>query len=195
MNKSTRSIISSKFFIAPAFFLFAFSNGWLVNTTLAQSTSQLTDCTRAAPTRIVKKSVYPKTTFKLSRDRRAGTETVKFRNGDRLIITNAGCEYFYLGFRFETRRFSARAANTKYWFARAAQLIAEIETGINAPSIQIPDALRALRKYIEKTARPRIGEELDYGGTDIRTFVAVKQIKRLPQGGFAIELYFAVGPL
>jgi len=191
MNNSTRSIISSKFFIVPAFLLFAFSNGWLINQTHAQTT----DCTRAEPTRIVKKSVYPKTTFKLSRDRRTGTKTVKFPNGDRLVITNAGCEYFYLGFRFETRRFSARTSNTKYWFARAAQLIAEIETGINAPSIQIPNAVRAIKKRIKTTPKPQVGEEIDYGGTDIRTFFAVKQIKRLSKGRFALELYFAVGPL
>lgn len=194
MNKSTRSTISFKFFIVAAFLFFAFANGWLIVNALAQTT-QLTDCTRATPTRIVKKSVFPKTTFKLSRDRRTGTETVKFSNGDRLIITNAGCEYYYLGFRFETRRFSARTANTKYWFAQAVKLIAELEKGINAQSIQIPTAVRALKKYIKKTPQPKVGEEIDYGGTDIRTFVAVKKIKRLPKGKFALELYFAVGPL
>ena len=185
-------IISSKFFIVPAFLLFAFSSGWLINPTHAQTDD---DCTRAEPTRIVKKSVYPKTTFKLSRDRRTGTETVNLPNGDRLVITNAGCEYFYLGFRFETRRFSARTTNTKYWFARAAQLIGEVDKGINAPSIEIPKAVRAINKRIRKPTRPQIGEEIDYGGTDIRTFFAVKQVKRLSRGRFALELYFAVGPL
>jgi len=195
MNKSTRSIISLKFFIVAAFLFFAFANGGLIVKTLAQTKNQPTDCTRATPTRIVKKSVFPKTTFKLSGDRRTGTETVKFPNGDRLIITNGGCEYYYLGFRFETRRFSASTANTKYWFAQAVKLIAEIEKGINAQSIQIPDAVRALKKHIKKTPQPKVGEEIDYGGTDIRTFVALKKIKRLAKGRFALELYFAVGPL
>lgn len=194
MNKSTHSIILLKIFIVQAFLFVAFANGWLITNAVAQ-TNQQNDCPRATPTRIVKKSVFPKTTFKLSRDRRTGTETVKFSNGDRLIITNAGCEYFYLGFRFETGRFSARTSDTKYWFTQAIKLINEVEKGINEPAIQLPDAVRALKKYVKKNPQPKVGEEIDYGGTDIRTFVALKQIKRLPKKRFAIELYFAVGPL
>lgn len=156
---------------------------------------QIEDCTRAVPESIVKKSVYPQTTFDLSEDKRTGIETVIFPNGDRLIITNAGCDYFYLGFRLESKRFSARPTDTKYWFKRAVEFIEETENGINDEPIQMGKAVTALKSRLKKTKKPRFGEEIDYGGDDIRTFVTVKEVQILAKGKFALEITFAVGPL
>ena len=195
MKKFFNSIELSKFFIVPSILCFALLLCGLVEKTFAQSTKQqASDCTRSTPERIVKRAVFSKTTFKLSRDRLTGTETVTFPNGDKLTITNGGCEYYYLGFRFETGRFSARPNNTKYWFAQAVKLIEQTQKGIDAP-VQIADAIKALKKYIKSTAKPALGEEIDYGGADIRTFVAVNKIQALSKGRYALELSFAVGPL
>ncbi len=145
-----------KFFIIPVFTLFAFL---IFNTALtvkiyAQSNeTQTSDCTRSTPARIVKKAVFPQTTFSLSRDKRTGTETVKFPNGDKLTITNAGCDYYYLSFRFETGRFSARPSDTRYWFKQAVELIKQTEKGIDAP-VQMSDVFKALNKHI-KTNKSR----------------------------------------
>lgn len=156
---------------------------------------QTEDCTRAVPESIVKKSVFLQTTFKLSEDKRTGTETVTFPNGDKLIITNAGCEYYYLSFRFESKRFSARTNDTKYWFKRAVELIEETESGISDAPIQMKKAAAALENYLKKTNKPQFGEEIDYGGKDIRTFLTVKKVQKLSKGRFALEINFAVGPL
>src|ERR1051326_6096260 len=63
------------------------------------------DCVRGTPEPVVKKNIFPKTTFQLQADGLTAYETVDFDNGDKLIITNAGCEYYVLTFRFETARF------------------------------------------------------------------------------------------
>ncbi len=185
-------------FIIAASFLGAFL---LLNTALIKITSaqnaekqQTLDCTRSTPAPVVKKSVFLRTTFNLSRDKRTGTETVKFDNGDKLTITNGGCEYYYLGFRFETDRFSARPTDTKYWYHRAAELIKQTEKGIDAP-VRLNDAAKALEKYVKKTRKPKFGEEIDYGDSEIRTFVTVNKIKKLAKGKFLLEVAFAVGPL
>jgi len=176
-------------FLITFFFLIPAENNY------AQTSKQQTsDCTRSTPVPVVKKSVFPNSAFKLSRDKRTGTETVKFANGDKLTITNTGCEYYYLGFRFETSRFSAPSSDTKYWFEQAVKLIKQTEKGIDAP-VQMADAIQALTKYIENTKKPEFGNEIDYGGTDIRTFVSVKKIKKISTQKFALEVYFAVGPL
>lgn len=153
------------------------------------------DCTRAVPDSIVKKSVFPQTTFDLSEDERTGTETVLFSNGDKLTITNAGCEHYYLSFRFESKRFNAPATDTKFWFKRAIELIEETQSGINDASVQMKKAAVALESYIKKTKEPQFGDEIDYGGRDIRTFVTVEKVEKLSEGKFALEINFAVGPL
>ena len=112
-----------------------------------------------------------------------------------MIITNTGCEYYYLSFRFETKRFSARTTDTKYWFKRAVELIEKTESGINDAPIQMKKAAAALKSYLKRTKKPQFGEEIDYGGNDIRTFVTVKKIQKLSKNKFALEITFAVGPL
>lgn len=182
-------------FAASALFLFSmFSlDVILAESAYAQAEKRQTeDCTRSTPAPVIKKSVFPETTFKLSRDKHTGTETVKFVNGDRLTITNAGCEYYYLSFKFESDRFSARAAGTKYWFKQAVEFIKQIEKGVDAP-VQMADAVKALKKYIKET--PKFGEEIDYGGADIRMFVIINRIKKLPGRKPVLEIAFAIGPL
>lgn len=153
------------------------------------------DCTRAVPESIVKKSVFPQATFNLSEDKRTGTETVTFSNGNKLIISNTGCEYYYLSFRFETEGLSARTTNTRYWFKRAIEFIKETENGINDAPIQMKKAVTALESHLKKTKKPQFGEEIDYGGNDIRTFVTVDKVQKLEKGKFVLKINFAVGPL
>ncbi|WP_309731742.1 hypothetical protein, partial [Chamaesiphon sp. OTE_75_metabat_556] len=76
-------------------------------------------CVRSTPTPIVKKSVFPNTSFVLKKTNNRGLiisegiETVKLNNGDRLTITNSGCEFLTLNFRFETNRRSKNSQDPK----------------------------------------------------------------------------------
>jgi hypothetical protein len=178
-------------FIFTAFFIFALI---LSGASAENVRAQMSDCTRATPVRVVKKRVFPNARFVLSRDKRTGTETVKFGNGDKLVITNAGCEYYNWGFRFETNRFSARASDTKYWFAQLIKLLEETEKGIDAP-VQMGDGIKALKKYLKANKNPKLEEEIDYGGADIRNFVTVNKIQKLSRNKFALEAAFSIGPL
>lgn len=190
-----KDLMKGKIIISALFLWVLILSGAFLTDIYAQTAEQnQSDCTRAIPVRVVKKAIFPNTTFKLNRAKRTGTETIAFDNGDKLIITNAGCEYYYLGFRFETSRFSARPTDTKYWYKKAVELIEQTEEGIDAP-VQLDDAVRALEKYIQKTGKPKYEEEIDYGGQDIRTFVTFNKTVKLPKGKYALEIAFAVGPL
>lgn len=177
--------------IYPALF-FVITCGLAVTDAAAQQT--VSDCTRAMPERVVKKRVFPRTTFALNKKKREAIEKVSFPNGDRLTITNSGCEYYYLEFRYETGRFRGSATNTKYWYRRAVELIDGTRRGIDAP-IRMADASAALKKYVNTEARPIYGGEIDYGEGAIRNFIIFESVKKIGRGRVAVTLAFAIGPL
>ena len=106
------------------------------------------DCIRGQAQSVIKKSVYPNTTFKLNEDNRTGTETVGLKNGDKLVINNWGCEYYALTFRFETNRFKADTTDIDYWINKALFLMKEIENGLDAP-LDIPGGTPATKNYLK----------------------------------------------
>src|SRR6186997_553555 len=55
-------------------------------------------CIRGQAASVIKKTVYPNSTFKLNKDNHTGTENIDLENGDKLIINNWGCEYYVLTF-------------------------------------------------------------------------------------------------
>lgn len=67
---------------------------------------QQEDCPRSAAEPVVKKAVFPRTTFRLQPDTHTGIETVTCPNGDQVIIRHEGCEYYALRFQFTTSRFA-----------------------------------------------------------------------------------------
>ncbi len=135
----------------------------LAGATLARDEpSKQIECVRAVPQPIVSKSIFPNTKFILQRniDNVAiGFETVKFNNGDKLVITHTGCESYIFDFQFETSRFSADVTNTKYWFARSIQLMRQTEKGID-PASAINRGIRALEHYASTNNHPSIGKEI-----------------------------------
>jgi hypothetical protein len=173
----------------------------LPTATLAKEQSpERMECVRSIPRPIINKSVFPNTKFVLKNIDTGGVvvplglETVEFENGDRLIITNGGCEYFTLSFQFETSQFARKITDTKYWFARSVELMRQIETGID-PSVNIQQGIQALENYTLKNPHPSIGQEIDYGGQEIRSFVALTEVKRLTDQKFTVIVNFSVGPL
>ena len=159
----------------------------------------LTKCTRGVAEPITKKAIYPKTTFVLQPDNITGIETVTFENGEKLTIKNWGCEYYVLTFCFETSRFKQDTTNLNYWFKSAGTLMTEILGGLEAP-IDIKKGINNLIIHVDNDKvnnfkNLKLGEEINFGGDDIRSFVSVNRIEKLTDKKYAIEITFATGPL
>ncbi|GAA4313542.1 hypothetical protein GCM10023149_09350 [Mucilaginibacter gynuensis] len=116
------------------------------------------------------------------------------KNGDKLKIQNKGCEYFTLEFRFETLKFSAANTDLKYWGKCSSELLNEIKKDVHVP-FEITKGINALSKYYLQNTKPVLGEELDFGGEDIRSFVTLDKVEKLPGKFCAVTVTFNVGPL
>jgi hypothetical protein len=180
----------------------AFINLTLKNTEpIRAATTQYNNCTRSTPIPIVKRSIFPNTKFVLRKidnygqDNPKGIETVIFNNGDRLDITNSGCEMFALNFRFETSQIDAKKMkDKKYLYNRSAWLMGQILPGIKA-SLDLKGGITALKNYAAKQISPEIGKEIDYGDPEIRSVVKLSEIKQLPNNKVAVAILFYYGPL
>jgi len=157
------------------------------------------NCIRGKAEPIIKKSVFPNTTFQIQPDKLTAIETVNFDNGDKLIIKNWGCEYYVLTFRFETSRYQEDTANLSFWFKKSALLLNELTKGIDSP-INIKSGIDKLVTKIDDDKKNNyqnlaLGEEIDFGGDDIRDFLTIEKIEKLTDRKFAIEISFSTGPL
>jgi hypothetical protein len=165
--------------------------------TLAGDTG--TNCVRGAAEPIIKKDIFPKSTFQLQPDKLTGIETVELDKGDKLIIKNWGCKYYALTFRFETSRFQNETSNVGFWYKRAVTLVNEVVKGIDAP-LDLAKAKEAIAEQIETDvpngySNLKYGEEIDYTEGEIREFVSIDKVEQLSDKTFAIEITFARGPL
>lgn len=153
------------------------------------------ECVRGQAEPVIKKSVFPKTTFTLQPDSLTAIETVDFDNGDKLTLRNWGCEYYVLTFRFETSRFKADVTDLKYWYVAVYKIITGMKQGIDAP-VNIGRGLQALNEYISKSAPDlTLHKEIDFGGDEIRDFVTVERIEKLTDKKYALTVSFTTGPL
>lgn len=157
------------------------------------------DCTRGQAEPIIKKKVYPNTTFVLQPDSVSAIETVNFNNGDKLIIRNCGCESYVLIFRFETSRFKQDTTNLEYWFKRADLLMREMLVGIDSP-IPLEKGLNKLIDHVNidqpnNYKNLKLGEPIDIEGDECRTIVSVDRIEKLKDNKYGVEIIFGIGPL
>lgn len=160
---------------------------------------QSNDCVRGQAEPIIQKADYPNTTFILQADSLTAIETVTFDNGDKLIIRNWGCEYYVLTFRFETTKFQQDTTNLEYWFKAANRLMTSMLSGLNAP-IDIKRGLVFLDSYILRDERNKfknlkLGDEIDFDGSEIRSFITVDRVEKLTDKKYAVTISFATGPL
>ncbi|MBO9618977.1 MAG: hypothetical protein J7539_08080 [Niabella sp.] len=157
------------------------------------------DCARGIPAPIVKKKVFPKTNFVLGKDKLSSVETVLFDNADKLTITNTGCDYFTLTFRFETSRFNRDSVSQKYWFNAGSMLMKGVLDGLDAP-IDLTKGIRKLDDLIQQSTDSRhgrlgFGKEFDYGSEEMRSIVMLEPVQRIPTGAAVVTVSFSVGPL
>ncbi|TGE23984.1 hypothetical protein E5K00_01855 [Hymenobacter aquaticus] len=157
------------------------------------------DCTRGAAEPVVKKAVFPNTTFRLQPDQRTGIETVRFANGDRLQIKNWGCESYVLTFRFETTRFPQPPSDLAAWYAHAITLLRETRPGLHAP-LDLNAGIRALTSYLARhknsqAAPLRLDEEIGFGPETMPTVVTLDKVEKLAGNRAAVEVSLALGPL
>jgi hypothetical protein len=169
--------------------------------TLAKDQSpERIECARSIPQPIINKSVFPNSKFVLKNiDYGAvivplGLETVEFNNGDKLVITNSGCEYFMLSFQFETGKGKSDVTDAKYWFTRSVELMRQTEKGIDQ-TFDISRGIKALENYSRSNANPLIDQNVDYGGQDVRSFFKLEEVKKLDNNKFMLRVSFSVGPL
>ena len=122
-----------KIIVLKLILLFSLVAIFVVNTSAQEATSS--ECTRGKPARILNKRVFPKTTFRLKKNKSypfeyTGFETVKLKNGDNLTIKHYGCDNYSLSFRFQTSRFSGNANRVKFWYRNAVKLIIPISKNL-----------------------------------------------------------------
>jgi hypothetical protein len=167
---------------------------------LADTNPQQITCVRAVPAAIVDKSVFPNSSFVLKYTQSGdikvprGIETVRLPNGDKLTIENSGCEYFTLSFKFETARNDTSINNRRYWPNRIVKLMRQVELGIKSP-IPLKRGIAALETHISQNPKLNIGKEIDYGGSDIRSIVAIDRIDRISTSRVALVVRFSYGPI
>jgi hypothetical protein len=160
-------------------------------------------CVTGEPVPIIKKNIFPGSTFSLSKDKGIGTETVTLPNGDKLVITITGCEYYILIFRFETARFTEPITNTAFWYGKAIAFLSETEHGFDT-NISIPDGYKALKEYSIKNK-----DSLSYAKDDIDfmtpeeaasedymgSFIKIENVEKLPDNKTALTVTLWKGPL
>jgi hypothetical protein len=150
---------------------------------------------------IIKKDIFPGSTFSLSKDKGTGTETVMLPNGDKLVITITGCEYYVLSFRFETPRFTEPVTNTAFWYGKAIEFLSETEHGLDT-NISITDGYKSLKEYtlINKDSLSYGKEEIDFMTPEaaenyMGSFIMVENAEELPGNKTALTVTLWKGPL
>lgn len=163
-----------------------------------QDSTIATDCPRGAAEPVLKKAVFPNAQFVFQPDKRTGIEKVTLPDGDRLSITQSGCEYYMLTFQFETSHFAADTTDMAYWGNTALSLMRDVNKGLNTP-LDINAALSKLSGRLKDNpdnSNPlKLGDEIDFGGPDPRQYLVVNRIHKLANQNYLLELSFNYGPI
>ncbi len=164
------------------------------------ASEQAVDCVRPIPTPLVKKSVFPNTRFVLNKLKEnglaipEGMETIRLKNGDQLEITQSGCEFVTIKFRFQTSLLSGKRTDARYLYNQSARMMRQISPGVRSP-IFVQRGILALERAATKKIPPAIDKELDYGNPDIRSVVKLMTVQRLANKKRVVEILFYYGPL
>ena len=164
-------------------------------------TSQSSECVRAIPEPIIKKRVFPKSSFKVEKNKSypfelTGYEKIKINNKLNLTIINSGCENYTLTFRFEAGNLSHKIEDTKFWYKKAVELMLMTKKGIRSQDISLINrGTNAVSSYIEKNKKLKYENYIDFGGSEIRDVVVVEKVKKQGLKKYRIEISYSIGPL
>lgn len=175
-------------------------SGFKDNQTESSNKQDSFECVRAAPESILEKKHFVESNFTLRKNEEypfqmLGFETAKFKNGDKLIVENIGCENYTLIFRFTTERFSGKVNDARYWYQTVLQLIEQTKKGIADETSLVKNGTKALSSYIRKNKKPKFDEEIDFGGKEIRSVLTVSKPTKRRGNSVEIEISFGIGPL
>ena len=172
----------------------------LMLTVSAFSQEPLMKCVRSVPEPILKKSVFPKTTFTKTKNKEntgetIGSEKVRLDKNTDLTIKNWGCENYTLTFQFLVKNESQKTSNTKFWYGKAIDLMNSVKKGISKEDINLINrGLKAISAYKNKTKNPKYENYIEIGGTEIRDVVVLEKVAE--QGNkHKVEISFGIGPL
>ncbi len=164
-------------------------------------TTQSDDCVRAIPEPIIKKQVFPKTSFTLVKNKSypfeaIGYEKVQIENNLNMTIINSGCENYTLTFQFELGGLSHKIEDTKFWYKKAVELMLMTKKGIRSQDVSLINrGTNALSSHIGKNKTLKYEDYIDFGGSEIRDVVAVNKVKKQGLKKYQIEISYSIGPL
>lgn len=152
-------------------------------------------CARGIARPTLKKTAFPDATFQYGQDSFSATERVKLKNGDSLIVRHGGCEYYILTFRFVYAAPVLDSINAAFAYKKVTESMRNIYHELDE-STDIEFGIKKLSEYLKKHPRnPHFGEEVDFGGEDVRSYVTVDKAESLHGNKSAVEISFSVGPL
>lgn len=164
------------------------------------SQTPVMECVRSIPEPILKKSVFPKKTFIKTKNKENTGETIGYekvkvvKNVD-LMIKNWGCENYTLTFQFLVNNQRQKISDTKFWYAKAIDLMNLVKKGIRAEDINLINrGLKAISAYRKKTKNPQYAHYIDFGGTVIEDVVVLEKVVKQNRK-YKLEISFGVGPL
>ena len=158
---------------------------------------QWEDCVRGEPEPICKKSSFKNHSFRVdstSSSTHIGHEKATLKNGDILEITNAGCEYYVLEFKFTTSRFAGDTTDFVYWCDAAIQLMKSIQENIEV-SFTLEDSYPVLEKFFLESESPELGEQKQFNDSEIGNYISLDRIEQLSKKKYAVTIRYAAGPL
>lgn len=166
----------------------------------AFSQEPITECVRSVPEPILKKSVFPKTTFTKTKNKEntgetIGVERVKVDNNVDLTIKNWGCENYTLTFQFLIGGQTRKTSDTKFWYGKAIELMNSVKKGIRREDINLINrGLKVISAYKNKSRIPKYENYIEFGGTEIKDLVVLDKVVK--QGNrYKVEISFGIGPL
>lgn len=169
-------------------------------TLAAFSQEPVMECVRSVPEPILKKSVFPRTTFTKTKNKEntgetIGFEKVKINKNVDLTIKNYGCENYTLTFQFLVGNQSQKTSDTKFWYGKAIELMNSVKKGIRSGDVNLINrGLKAISAYSSKAKNPKYQNYISFGGAEIEDVVVLKKVTK--QGKkHTVEISFGVGPL
>ncbi|NDF11255.1 MAG: hypothetical protein EB060_00350 [Proteobacteria bacterium] len=153
------------------------SNFVAASKTFEPGKKYIDDCPAAQREKaMIDTSVYPTATFSIitvetgsekGKDGKLVTlythqavDTADIENNTKLEIYSGGCEAYGNTYAFIMPAVKTKTSDTKFWYKKSADLIAQISKGVKPEGIGLPELESALRKESEAKKPEKLGEQV-----------------------------------